>query len=64
MEAEKADFNVRTAKRELSLAQDEAQLRDVVHTLVNNASAGETSYLSVVKTLTEFLSKFSYIYFN
>ena len=59
-EAEKVEMQVKKANRELSVAQDEAHLRGVVNTMVNNVAAGDSNLHSVVRTLSEFLSKLSW----
>lgn len=57
-ENEKVELNVRKAKRDLELAQDESKLRGVVKDMVNDAATGDTSLNGVIRTLSEFLCKF------
>ena len=56
-EAEKMDYNVKKATRNLEVTKEKAHLRGVVDNLANNVSAGETSLNPVVRTLAEFLGK-------
>ena len=57
IEAEKEEQNMRKAKRDLELAEEESHLRKAVDVMVNNVAAGDKSLQPVVKTLMEFLSK-------
>ena len=56
-EEEKIDADYRVAKRNMEIAQDEAKLKGTVNAMVNDVSAGEKTLHSVVRTLSEFLSK-------
>ena len=57
-EAEKVELDLRKSNLEISLARDESKLRGVVQDMISNISAGDSSTVNVVRTLTEFLSKF------
>ena len=56
-EEEKLHQSYQKATRSLEANQEKAHLKGVVDNMLNNVVAGETSLVSVVKTLAEYLGK-------